>query len=457
MRSVAMAALFSVCSCSVGHVFCQDARPLEQQRANSSDWKALNQAAIAYTQAQEFDKAAELYRQVIRINPAFLPAHKNLGVTLWFSDRKREAEAIFRKLLPGMPKDPVLHLYLALACHERGQHQTAKHHFFLAGNLAMQNPEVLPAAMDSYLATKDSSIVPAALEYMKQAGMGELSKTVAAVFNRRGMYQATITALTENKNADAESDTLLAEAFDKLGQPERAYAALADSIERNPSGEQAYSALANFAAGHDNNSYGLQVLDKGLQRIPGSPVLLVQRGLLMALAGNREQATRSFDAAAQANPRWIVPLLSRGVLELESGNAEAAATAFHKAITIAPEDPNGYYFRALALSRIGRKENIEVKELLRKSLAIAPEDAKSRVLLGQAQLAEGKVKPAIDEFERALRSDPNNSTALYQLALAYRRLGNVRLSQQRMAAFKRAKAKKTEEQAAILQVLKIVK
>jgi cytochrome c-type biogenesis protein CcmH/NrfG len=96
-------------------------------------------------------------------------------------------------------------------------------------------------------------------------------------------------------------------------------------------------------------------------------------------------------------------------------------------------------------------------DLLKKALAIAPEDAKSRVLLGQAHLAAGRVKEGIGEFERALRSEPNNSTALYQLALAYRRLGNATLSQQRMAAFRRAKAKVAEEQTAILQVMKIVK
>jgi tetratricopeptide (TPR) repeat protein len=458
IRIVSAAVLLSVC-CSVPQIFCQDplAQLLEQQRANPSDWKVLNQIAITYTQTQQFDKAAVFYRRVIRINPAFLPARKNLGVVLWFLNRKREAEVIFRKLLPEIPKDPVPHLYLALACHERSQYAAAKSHFSLAGDLAMKNPEVLPAAIDSYLATKDTSIVPAALEFMQREGATELYNAMASVFNRRGMYESTVTALTANKHPDTESDTLLAEALDKLGRPERAYATLANAIDRNPSDEKGYSALARFATAHDNNAYGLEVLEKGLQRNPRSPVLLVQRGLLVALAGDREQAARSFDAAAQANPGWAVPLLSRGVLELEAGDPDAAATTFRKAIAITPEDHNAYYFCALALSRNGDRGRPEAMDLLKKALAIAPEDAKSRVLLGQAHLAAGRVKEGIGELERALRSEPNNSTALYQLALAYRRLGNATLSQQRMAAFRRAKAKVAEEQTAILQVMKIVK
>ena len=437
MRHIAVALALSITP-----VFCQDplAQLLEQQRTNPADWKVLNQIAITYTQTQQFDKAAELYRQVILLNPSFLPARKNLGVVLWFLNRKQEAERLFRKLLPEIPKDPVPHLYLGLAHSERKQYAAAKAQFAQAGDLAMRNPEVLPAVVDSYLATKDTSIVPAVLEFVEQAGTADLCNAIATVFNQRAMYNATVKVLTANKHPDTQSDTLLAEAFDKLNQPERAYATLTNTIDRNPADEQGYSSLASFAVAHNNNPYALEVLEKGLQHNPSSPVLLVQRGLLIALAGDREQAARNFDKAAKANPRWTLPLLSRGVLELEGGNADAAAKTFRQAIAIAPEEHNPYYFCALALSRGGEDRRPELIQVLRKALAIAPDDAKSRVLLGQTQVAEGRVKEGIAELERALASEPNNATALYQLGLAYRRLGNAKLSEQSMAAFRRVKA-----------------
>jgi tetratricopeptide (TPR) repeat protein len=454
MRYIAVAALLSIT-----RLLCQDplAQLLEQQRTNPSDWRVLNQIAITYTQTQQFDKAADFYRQVILINPSFLPARKNLGVVLWFLNRKLEAEALFRKLLPAIPKDPVPHLYLALAHYERKQYAAAKAQFSQAGDLAMRNPEVLPAAVDSYLATKDTSIVPAALEFVEQAGTADLRNAIATVFNQRAMYDATVTVLTTNKHSDDQSDTLLAEAFDKLNQPERAYETLKNTIDRNPTDERGYSSLASFAAAHNNNPYAVEVLEKGLQRNPSFPVLLVQHGLLIALTGDREQAARNFDKAAKANPHWTLPLLSRGVLELEAGNADAAAKTFRQAIEVAPEDHNAYYFCALALSRGGEDKRPEAIKVLRKGLAIAPEDAKSRVLLGQTQVTEGRVKEGIAELERALASEPNNATALYQLGLAYRRLGNAKLSEQRMAAFRRAKANKQEEQSALVQVMKIMK
>lgn len=430
---------------------------LEQHRVHPSDWRVANQIAVSYTQEQQFDRAAEFYQKVITLNPAFLPARKNLGVVLWFLNRKKESESVFRSVLPQIPKDPVPHLYIALANYDRGQFAAAKEHFQQAGELATKNPEVLPTALDTYLATQDTSLIPAALQFVEQANVPELRNNVAIVFNRHGKYEATVGVLTANNSPDAESDALLAEAFDGIGQPQRAYATLANRIARNPADDRTYSALASFAAAHNNNQYALQVLDRGLQHNPNSPVLLVQRGLLTAISGDRDTALQSLEAAAQANPTWSLPLISRGVLELEAGSIAAAIETFRRAIAIAPQEHNGYYFCAMALNRRPEGGGLEAIALLQKALAISPDDAKCRVLLGQILLAQGRSKEGIAELERALRYQPDNVSALYQLALAYRRLGNTTLSEQRMGAFKRAKAKSREEQTALVEVLKVIK
>ena len=79
---------------------------LAAHRANPSDWKIAHQAALAYTERGQFTEAAEFYRKALAGNPGFLPARKNLAVVLWFAGHRSEAEAIFRQLLPQLPRRP---------------------------------------------------------------------------------------------------------------------------------------------------------------------------------------------------------------------------------------------------------------------------------------------------------------------------------------------------------------
>jgi tetratricopeptide (TPR) repeat protein len=350
----------------------------------------------------------------LSINPTFIPARKNLGVVLWFANRKAEAEKIFRSLLPEIPKDPVPHLYLGLALYERRQFAGAKRHFVQAGDLAMKNPEVLPMVVDSFLSVKDETIVPHALQF--------------------------------------NDNTNLASVFDRHGKAEHAFAILSKAIASNPDQEQGYTILAAFASAHQNDAYALKTVEQGLARIPGSAVLLLQKGLLLAFGGDREKARESFRAASEANPKWSLPLLSMGILELEAGHAEAAVEVFQKAITIAPNEAQGYYFSALAQSRVNESGAIET---LRKALAIDPKHARSSVLLGQLQISTGKLQEGVAELERALRSDPTNRSALYQIALAYRKLGRIALSKKYMAEFRAQKDE--QDQTALVQIMRTMK
>jgi tetratricopeptide (TPR) repeat protein len=430
---------------------------LRQHRLQPSDWKVCNQIAIEYTRAEQFESAAGFYRKVLTLNPTFVPARKNLGVVLWFANRKREAEKVFRGLLAEIPKDVVPHLYIALALYERRQFAEAKLHFSQAGELAMQNPEVLPMVVDAYLSVGDGTIVSQAIDYSSRTNYADTSTNLAVVFNRHRQYQATIKLLEAKAALDGDGYAALAEAWDKQNQPERAFTILAKAIAAEPDREQGYTMLAAFASAHHNDVYALKIVEQGLARNPRSPVLLLQRGLLTAFAGDRESAQKMFQAANEANPQWSLPLLALGIVELEAGRLEAAVEAFKQAIQVAPNEAQGYYFSALAQSRLAQGDQGEAIRMLRKAIAIDPADTRSRVLLGQLEISGGRVKEGAAELERALRADKKNKRALYQLALAYRKLGQVELSKKYMAEFSMLKQKDDEDQTALVQIMKTVK
>ena len=113
--------------------------------------------------------------------------------------------------------------------------------------------------------------------------------------------------------------------LDKYGCAEQAYEVYRSALDFAPSYEPLYLALASFASAHQNNAYGLEILDRGLQLLPGSAALYFHRGLLSALDGKRDQALADLSKAAAANPQWPLPVLAKGVLQLESGQSAESA------------------------------------------------------------------------------------------------------------------------------------
>ena len=73
-------------------------------------------------------------------------------------------------------------------------------------------------------------------------------------------------------------------------------------MENDPNSEDNRIAFAEFAFAHGNNDYALQVVARGLERLPKSSGLLFEQGLLQALKGDRNQADYSFKEASRLKP-----------------------------------------------------------------------------------------------------------------------------------------------------------
>src|ERR1700722_17161377 len=168
-RSLALTAF--VCALLPAPLHAQDALSilLERHRSDPSNADLCQQIGIVYTRLENFAEAEKFYREAVRLNPRFWAAHKNLGTVLWFLDRKEESEREFLAVTQDLPTDPVPHLYLGLAADARRDFPYAKMQFEKAGALAAENPEVLPAVLEAYLATRDMSFPAKAMEQLTHA------------------------------------------------------------------------------------------------------------------------------------------------------------------------------------------------------------------------------------------------------------------------------------------------
>ena len=438
---------------------------LELRRSEPSNANVCQQTGIAYTQLEDLPQAARFYREALRLNPQFWAARKNLGTVLWFMDRRAESEREFLAVTKALPADPVPHLYLGLAAHARQEFSRAKAEFEKAGTLASDNLEVLPAVIESYLATRDLEFPAKVLARLSSAGETDaaLLLRVGALFLQYGRYDqaaGVFEKLVAAHKDSAEAWRLLAEAYDRQDKSQQAYTSYSRALEADPNSDDTYVAFAEFASAHGNNDFALQVVSRGLERLPESAVLRFEQGLLWALKGDRSLADSSFLQASKLKPDWPLPLLAIGVSQLESGNAAAAAITFEKAQTADPSDFRAPYLYATALFRASGASPSEARDkaatALRKAIALNPRDARSHALLGQIELAAGRADRSAAEWERALQIDPENTTALYQLALLYKKQGKTGKAERLLATFQRVKAKKHAEEESLVQILRVV-
>jgi Flp pilus assembly protein TadD len=159
--------------------------------------------------------------------------------------------------------------------------------------------------------------------------------------------------------------------------------------------------------------------------------------------------------ASQKKQNWALPLLALGISQLESGNVASAADTFQKSRSVEPNDFRTHYLYALALTKKG-SNLAEAAIALRKAIELNSQDARSHALLGQVLLAEQRQNEAASEWERALRLQPENPTALYQLGLLYKKQGKTEQADRLLATFQRVKQKTRDDEQSLVQILKVV-
>ena len=106
--------------------------------------------------------------------------------------------------------------------------------------------------------------------------------------------------------------------------------------------------------------------------------------------------------------------------------------------TVLAEPENHLALALLAQVYVEEHQPARALPLLHQILAYYPGDALAWADLGKAQLALNQTEQGIQSLCMALKIDPSQTKLHYELALAYRKLGQSDLARQELAAFSRA-------------------
>jgi tetratricopeptide (TPR) repeat protein len=344
----------------------------------SDDRARLFQEGARALAEHRYAEAAQAYETLRKLSPEVAEVHASLGLS-YFQQRKfSEAIPALRqalKLKPALPNLPVL---LSMSLSELGRYE-----------------EALPGLQKGFSQAADAAIKRSAGLQLQRAYTG-LRRDAEAVDVAR--------ELTRLFPKDPEV----------LYHASRLYANFAFVTLQRLSEAAPDSIWVHLAAGEANESQGM---DDG--------------------------ALRDYRAVLALDPRRPGVhfrlgrvLLARSQRGGSDGADEAEALkAFQQELAVDPTHASAAYEIAELHRKAGRLDN--AREFFETALKHYPEFEEARVGLGRTLVALSKPELAVPHLQRAIALNPSGEVAYYQLAQAYRALGDAPAQEKALAAFER--------------------
>jgi tetratricopeptide (TPR) repeat protein len=270
--------------------------------------------------------------------------------------------------------------------------------------------------------------------------------------------------LTSAETADVHRK--LAELDERLGDPLEAVHEYERATQMDPS-EQNYFEWGAELLLHRAAQPAVEVFTKGSRLHPGSARMQEGLGAALYASGNAEEAARKLCEAADLNPADPAAYLFLG--RIETAVPAVLPCSEEKLARFAKDQPENtlanYYYgivrwkRSRGMEQSGGVQQAEA--LLEKATTIDPKFGEAYLQLGIMHFAQGRLEPAIREYQKALEASPQLSEPHYRLGLAYRRVHEEAKAEQEFRVYEEMQKAETaaleKERRELRQFLIILK
>jgi predicted Zn-dependent protease len=456
----------------------------------------MNLLGIALTGKGQLKNADKQFENILRRDPSFVPALKNLGVNEFHLDQLHASERHLKAAAELAPSDPVVHLFLGEIAYRQRAYKEAERQLSDAKPLLFEDSAARAHLAVSYLETNQRSKADDLLQDLKSKSLDRQSQfDLGLALARQNMFRQAATyfdavwesnresyelgynlaicliesreysraidvlkALRDGDHKTAEVDNLLAEAYEGSHQIQPAIDALREATSLAPDDEKNYLDLATLCIDHQAFDLGIEVLNVGLHYRPESDRLIFERGVLHAMQGKLELAEEDFQLASKLAPDKNFSYIGLGVTYIQSGKLQSAINVLRQRIREQPHDAMLQYLLGRALIQSGANPGApsfnEAQQAFETSARLDPKLAPPRVELAKVYLRENRVNEAVSQLETARTLDPKNNAVYSQLAIAYRREGKNELSQEMLSSLKELN---DQERETIRQQIRIVR
>ena len=311
--------------------------------------------------------------KLVKLKPAIAELHANLGTAYYFSERYGDAAREYRQALKLKPG-------------------LTNAHYFLGASLA------------------ESGDCEQALPYLE-----------------RDYPRATDPPLKRTLGTDAVRCEMA------LDQPDQAADALRSLSRLFPNDPELL-----YLCGHVYSELATQASERLLQTAPGSYQAHLFNAEVLEMQGKLDDAAAEYRKVLSLNPHLPGIHYRLGRLLLagsdDPGKLTQARHEFEEELKIDPYNASAEY--ELGDMSLQARQWDDAIEHFRRAAELEPRFTDALIGLGKALVSAGRVQDAVLPLEEAVKADPDNANAHYQLSFVYRRLGQDQDAERELAAYR---------------------
>ncbi len=244
------------------------------------------------------------------------------------------------------------------------------------------------------------------------------------------LYGVALAAFNLNRAAEAErfartaAEINLASAGSDITNkaPNKAAANPMSSAQRLRAAD-ALVLLAVVLGARGDDTQALKTVAQAAALAPGHFDAQLTLGRALYSVSDSPAAVKAFRAALQIKPDDVRALFFLATALEGAGDTEAALDAYRDLVRRRPQAVEGHLGLGVLLIKRGGADAQKGIEALQTAVRIDPNLYEAQVTLGRSLLMQKQAGASVEHLKRAAELAPNNPEPHYQLALAYRRLG----------------------------------
>jgi len=437
---------------------------------------------LGLTEFQRGDTAKSIlhYRKAIKLSPRSYSAHYDVALAYLKEKKLQLARAELEQAVALDPKQANAVYDLGVVLLELGQPAAALIHLHRAHAMTPGRPDV---SFNIIRAELEAGRLNDARQSAQQVASQwssdfQWNAAVGQAFLKHGLPKDALPYLRAANLLRPSEEAMrneLATAYLASRQPD----GVLDLIGEPKTADEHYLRGMAFYQAH-RFSEADQESDGALALAPQDPRALVLRVRVLQRAGQQEAAAAMAEKASALAPDWDEPFYLAGVSYYFLRHYAEARQSLARAFELNPKLATAIFMEALASAKDGNLT--DAKRLLRQAITLQPSNARLHCHLGIILMREndyakaqesfkiaarlksdyalphyglGKLsvysqqwKEARDEFEAAITAEPRLTSAYYQLARVYAKLGEKEKSESVLAAFKRLHSQEIDDAAA---------
>lgn len=383
----------------------------------TSNEDPLNQIVLAI-QAQQFQEAANLCRQVLQQNPQNGKVWHLFGVTYYSAGEIKQAIAAYENALKIDPHQPQTHNNLAIALAQSDRPTEALKHYQQAIALAPDYTESYYNLAKTY---KTLGNLDLALQNYQQAlhlnpDYSQARQNLGNLYLEQGEYNSAIVELKQviaQVRDRASIHHSLAFCYHQKNERKEAISHYKKALDLNPQYISIYANLASLLHQENQVEQAIPHYKTALSHAPNSPKLHHDLAVALGAQKQLEAATDHYYRSLELEPNSPEAHNNLGVALSQQEKFEEAIAEYHRALELNPHYPDAYNNLAVALDKIGEYDGAIAA--YQTCISLKPDYAEAHTNLGIALLLAGELSNGWAEYEwRYQWQTASNHRPVYQ-------------------------------------------